>query len=889
MEFPKKYSPKDFEDLIYQKWEKEGKFKPKDSTTWNNFYIPMPPPNVTSKLHIGHSVMLTLEDIMVRYHRMKWDSSLLLPWTDHAWISTQIKVEEKLAAEWKSKHNISREEFLKECWDWNDNYWSQIQNQFRKMWTSCDWSKEKFTFEPTMNEKVNKAFVSLYKKWLIYRWEYMVNYDPVLNTVISDQEVIYKEEKWKLYYITYFVSWSDNEIVVATTRPETLLWDVAVAVNPKDKRFKKLLKWWRWLILPILNTEIPLVADDMVDMDFWTWAVKITPAHDPNDFQLARRHNLPLDKVVLWKDWKMTKVAWIFAWQDYMTARQNIVELLKSKWNLIKTEEHTSKVWYWERSHVKIETIISTQWFVKIDPIVKKVIHWYKKKEYEIIPNRYNKVFEDWIYNLRDWCISRQLIWWHQIPIWYTKDWDIICAENEELAYNEAKEKFWDNVELTRDKDVLDTWFSSALWPFAVLDFDINSDSQSDLYNKFYPASVLETWHDIIFFWVVRMLLFWYEFTWITPFKKIYLHWLVRDKLWRKMSKSLWNWVDPIDMIEKYWTDALRLTLSIWNTPWNDLKFDEENVNNNMLFINKLWNASRFVYMNIENEEKNLDTIEKSLIKNYDNLFFHEKWILSRIRYLSDLVSESMEKYSFSEAGQELQAFTKNEFCDYYIEEFKITKDTSKYWKKVIIYVIWNLLKLLHPYIPFVSAEIYEKLWFLWDIIESKWPVLQIPQDSKLEKEKDIIIWLIKEIRVLRIHNNIPPSEKVWVKIYVKNKNLTNLFNSIDIISWIVKAEYIEKLDNRSLEEWLAYWVTKDWIDIYLDTTNAIDINSEIKRIKENIEDSRDYIAILDKKLLNESFVKRAPESLVREEMMKKEQAKQKLKKLEEKLAKFKK
>ena len=409
-EFPKKYTPKEFEEKIYANWEKTGKFKPTESTTGEQFYIPMPPQNITSKLHVGHSVMLTLEDIMTRYHRMKWDSTLMIPWTDHAGISTQVKVEEKLAKEGKNRHNISREDFLKECWDWKNEYEWQIQNQYRKMGTSCDWTKEKFTMDDDMNEKVTKAFVDLYKKGLIYKGECMVNYDPGLDTVISEQEVIYKEENVKLYHINYFVSWSDKEITVVTTRPETILWDVAVAVHPKDKRYKKLLKAWKKLILPIVNKEIPIIADEMVDMDFWTWAVKITPAHDANDFEIGKRHDLPLNKVVLWKNWCMTDVAWIFAGQSYMTARANIVELLKSKWNLIKVEDHALKVWYWEKSFKKIETIVSTQWFVKVAPIVKKVVKWYRAKEFEIVPKTSNKTFEDLIFNLNDWCISRQLI-----------------------------------------------------------------------------------------------------------------------------------------------------------------------------------------------------------------------------------------------------------------------------------------------------------------------------------------------------------------------------------------------------------------------------------------------------------------------------------------------
>jgi len=888
-DFPKKYSPKEFEEKLYKNWESSGKFKPRESTTWENFYIPMPPPNVTSKLHIGHSSMLTLEDIMIRYHRMKGDSSLLLPGTDHAGISTQIKVEEKLAKEGKSKHNMSREDFLEECFAWNDKYWSEIQNQFRKMWTSCDWTKEKFTLDSSMNKVVNKAFVDLYNKDLIYKWEYMVNYDPVLKTVVSDQEVIYKEEKTKLYHITYFVSWSDNEIIIATTRPETLLWDVAVAVHPKDKRYKKLIKAWKKLILPIVNKEIPIIADEMVDMEFGTWAVKITPAHDQNDFEVAKRHDLPLDKVVISKDGKMTNGCWIFSGQDFMTARSNIVELLKSKWNLIWEEDHTSRVWYWERSHAKIETIISTQWFVKVQPIIKKVIKWYKAKEFEIIPKRYNKTFEDWAFNLRDWCISRQLIWWHQIPVWYGPDDTIFCCETEEEAIKQAKDKFGEHVELTRDPDALDTWFSSGLWPFAVFDYDIWWDKQSDLFKQFYPASVLETGHDIIFFWVIRMLMFGYEFTDMAPFKTIYLHWLVKDKTGRKMSKSLWNWTDPLEIIDKYGTDALRLTLSIWNTPWNDLKFDEANVENNMFFINKLWNASRFVSSNLNDfKERNIGDIEKVLVENYDELMFHEKWILSRIKYLSDLVTDSMEKYNFSEAGLELQAFTKNEFCDYYIEEFKLTKEVSKYNESVIIYVLNNLLKLWHPYIPFVSSEIYNKLWFFWELMEAEWSRVNIPRDEEIEKEKKLIIDVIREIRNLRAENKIMPNKTIGLQIYAKNKNLEIITKVIDLIWWIVKAETIEMISKKPSDPNLAFGIIKAGVEVYIDTANCLDIEKEIIRIKDQIVDTKEYIALLDKKLLNSGFVDKAPAHLVRAEMEKKKSVQDKLEKLEDKLEKLK-
>lgn len=884
-DFPKKYDPKSFEGEIYKSWEEGKKFFPREeSLTWEQFYIPMPPPNVTAKLHIWHSIMLTLEDIMTRYHRMKWDSTLLLPGTDHAWIATQVKVEERLSVKGISKNDISREEFLEHCYAWNKEFGWEIQNQFRKMGTSCDWSKEKFTLDPDMNETVVKSFVDLYEKWLIYRGEYMVNYDPVLNTVVSDQEVVTKEEKWKLYYITYFVSGTDSEIIVATTRPETMLWDVAVAVHPKDKRYKKLLKMGKKLILPIVNKEIPLVWDEMVDMDFWTWAVKITPAHDPNDFEVAKRHDLPLNKVVLGKDWKMTSVAWIFEGQDYKTARANIVELLKAKWNLVKIEDHTSKVAYWERSWAKIETIISKQWFVKIDPIAKKVIKWYKAKDFEIIPARFTKTFEDWLFNLRDWCISRQLIWWHRIPVWYWPDEEIFVANNEEEALKKAEKFYGKKVELTQDNDVLDTWFSSALWPFATLGYQIWEEKQNDLVKKFYPASVLETGYDIMFFWVIRMLLFWYEFTGQTPFKQIYFHGLVRDKLGRKMSKSLGNWVDPIDMIEKYWTDALRLTLSVWNTPWNDLKFDEENVENNMFFINKLWNASRFVSVNLKNVETDIEKLEKEISANYDELMLHEKWILSRIKYLSDLVTKAMEKFDFSEAGQELQVFTKNEFCDYYIEEFKLTKEVSKHSEKVITYVLNNLLKLLHPYIPFVTEEIYKKIWFSGDLIDSTWSKVWDFRNEEIEKQKDLIIEIIKEIRRLRADNNIMPNKTIWLFVYSTPKNRQIVSDSLELIAWIVRAEKYEILDKKPSWSELAYSVIKSWVEVYIDTANALDFDKEIERINLQIVDTIEYISILDRKLLNESFISKAPEHLVRAEMEKKDQARDKLIKLQEKL-----
>ena len=888
-EFPKKYSPKEFEQNIYKNWENNGLFKPRESTTGEQFYIPIPPPNVTGILHLGHALTSTLQDVMTRYHRMKWDETIWIPGTDHAGISTQAKVEAKLAQEWKSKHSLSRKEFLDECWEWKDKHAGIITDQFRKMWASCDWTKERFTLDDGLNKRVNKAFVDLYNKGLIYKGEYMVNYSPELQTVVSDQEVIHKEEKAKLYHITYFVAGSDNEVIIATTRPETLLGDVAVAVHPKDKRYKKLLKAGKKLVLPIVNKEIPIIADEMVDMEFGTGAVKITPAHDANDFEVAKRHDLPLDNIVISKDGKMTSRTGIFEGQDYHTARSNVVELLKAKWNLIKVEDHTSKVGYCERSGCKIETIVSTQWFVSVESMAKKVIKWYKNKDFEIIPKRFNKTFEDWIFNLRDWCISRQLLWGHQIPVWYGPDEKVFCAENTADAQKQANEFYGKQVELTQDADVLDTWFSSGLWPFSILDFDMWDGDQSEMFKKFYPASVLETGHDIIFFWVIRMMLFGYEFTNQTPFETIYLHWMVKDKHGAKMSKSKWNGIDPLDMIEKYWTDALRLTLSIWNTPGNDLKFDESNVENNMLFVNKLWNASRFVSVNLSQEvsSMSLEDIQWELKDNYWDLLFHEKWILSRIKHLNDISTESMDNYNFSEVWEELQIFTKNEFCDYYIEEFKLTKQKSKYGEKVITFVLNNLLRLWHPYMPFVTEEIYSKLGFSGELIVASWPNISIPRNEEIEKDKKLIIDIIKEIRSLRADNNIMPNKTIGLQVYAKNKNAEVIDEVLELIAGIVKAEKFELVDKKPKDDNLAYGIIKAWVEVFIDTENALDIGKEIERLNEQISDTKQYIAILDKKLLNEAFVSKAPEKLVRAEMEKKEQAKQKLQKLEEKISKF--
>lgn len=874
MEFSKKYNPKDFEKEIYGKWEQEGKFKPRESRTGKTFYLPMPPPNVTGNLHVGHVLTMTLEDIMVRYHRLKWDDTLWIPGTDHAGISTQNVVEKKLAKEGISRVELWREKFLEEVWKWKDEYHKNITDQIKLSGASCDWSKERFTFDEGLNKTVEKVFVNLYEKWLIYRWEYMVNYSPALKTVVSDIEVEYKEEQAEMYYITYFVSGSDNELIVATTRPETMLADQAIAVNPKDKRYKRLI--WRNVILPILNKEIPIIWDEAVDMEFGTWVLKITPAHDSTDFQIWKKHWLRLDYSVIDNAGYMNREAGIFAGQDIKTARENIVELLKSKWNFLKQEPYTHKVGYCERTWCKIETVISTQWFVKADKLAEKVISWYKKWEFKIIPDRFNKIFEDWIYNLRDWCISRQLWWGHQIPAYYdVNSWILLEVSLDEEA---VFAKYWrENVR--RDEDVLDTWFSSALWPFSILDWDF--ENPGDLFKAYYPAQMLETGSDIIFFWVIRMLLMWYEFTGETPFKEIYLNWLILDDKWKKMSKSFWNVINPIEVIDEYSSDSLRLSLVIGNTPGNNMNFSLKNVETASIFLNKLWNISRFVFSNIWEIWKTYAELEKSITDNYSSLLNHEKWIISKLKGIIEATTLWMENYNFSLTGMDLISFTRDDFSDFYIEEYKLTKDISKLGDDVLAFSMLTLLKLWHPYVPFITEELYGKLRNWVTLIDNSWPELAVKKDENIEKQMSVLYEVIKSIRNIRAEKWVKPGEFIDVNFKTSKLNSELIQSNEIILKWLAKIKNINFFspEEEINKDKFSFAIVED-IEIYADVWGEINPEEEKQRLKLEIEDRKEYIKIIDYKLLNAEFIKNAPESVVRAEQAKKAQALEHLEKL---------
>ncbi|GAB0174793.1 MAG: valine--tRNA ligase [Candidatus Altimarinota bacterium] len=877
-DFPKQYDPKICEGYIQSIWKEKNIGSPLSSKTGETFYIPIPPPNVTGNLHLGHALTLTLEDIMSRYHRLKGDATLWVPGTDHAGIATQAQVEKRLERQGSSRKSLGREKFLEACRDWVKEYGGNIQKQMSLMGASVSWEHERYTFDEKSNHLVEDVFVELYKRGLIYRGEYMVNYSPVLESVISDIEVEYQELDEKMYYVNYFVSGSDKEIMVATTRPETMLADQAIAVHPKDKRYKKLIG--RSVVLPIVNKEIPIIADDMVDMEFGTGAVKITPAHDPSDFEFAKRHNLRTNYRVIDKNGFMTKEAGTFAGlKGIEEARSNIVELLRAKGNLVRVEPYKHKVGFCSRGKCRIESVVSTQWFVKADLMAKKVIEGYEKKEFTIIPSRYEKVFEDWIYNLRDWCISRQLWWGHQIPAYYHKESGELLGVTRDPTQLEEK---YGKENLVRDSDVLDTWFSSGLWPFSILDW--NFENPGELFKKFYPANVLETGHDILFFWVIRMLLMGYELTGQTPFKTIYLHGLILDENGKKMSKSWGNVIDPIEVIQEYSADALRLATVLGNTPGNNLNFSKNTVAEYGLFLNKLWNIVRFTWMNVGDISKNRSEIEKEILKNKDELLPYESWILSRLAKQISRMTEGMEDYSFSLSGSELLSFIRDEFADFAIEAYKIEKDHSKVGSLVMQLCILDILTLLHPYAPHITEMLYGQITGGKILATSEWPKTLLKSDEESESSMTRIWNVIRTLRNLRAESSIKPGEYRKAYLSCPKIYLTSLESNINLIEGLARIQDLEITLSQVKHPGFSYGVV-DGIDIYFDASiDAEKILEERSRLEKEIQTKKTYIRSMQTKLKNNAFISNAPEKVVRAEMEKLHIAETELKKFEEKL-----
>lgn len=883
MEFPKVYTPSEFESSLAEMWEKQGLYAPKKSKTGKTFYIPLPPPNVTGVLHTGHALMLSVEDVMVRYHRMKWDETLWVPGTDHAGISTQNVVVKNLSKEGIRKDDLGREKFLEKVWEWKEKCHGTITGQMRMMGASVSWDHERFTLDDGNNKLVTDAFVHLYNEGIIYRGEYMVNYCPKDKTVISKSEIEYREEPGFLYEIAYFVAGADKELVVATTRPETLLADQAIAVHPKDKRYKKLIG--KTAILPIANRKIPIIADEMVDMDFGTGAVKITPAHDPADFETAKRHNLPLDYRVLDNDGVMMKHTGVFAGKKELEAREMMIEMLRGRGNLMKVTPHTAQVGYSERGGVRVQTIVSTQWFVDSKKLAEKVMAGWANKEFEIVPSRYGDIFEALMNNLHEWCISRQLWWGHQIPAYYDKTTgDLLGVTADPTALYKKHGK--DNV--VRDEDVLDTWFSSALWPFSVLDWSFEKESK--LFQKFYPAQVLETGHDILLFWVVRMLLFGYGITGQTPFKTVYLHGLVTDDQGRKFSKSLGNGIDPIEVIKQYSADALRLSLVVGNTPGNNLRFSTDIVKNNQTFLNKLWNVARFVWMNVadgQDMETDTEKLEKTLTKNWSKLMDYERWILTRLKRTVMEVTRGMEEYDFGMAGEKLYAFTRDEFADYAIECFKLSKDESKYGKEVMSYSLLTILKLWHPYIPFVTEALNGIIAPKTTIIDAEWPECPYELDEESEELIRSVFEVVKTIRTIRGERKIKPGDTVDVVIYANPRDRAVLEKNIALIAGLGKSAVSFTLTKEDLSREKYTYGMAGEVEVFVDTS-ACSHDDDIERLEKLITEKEDYVRILEVKLLDPTFVNKAPENVIRLTQEKKEVTLRQIEKAREELQQYK-
>ena len=880
-----KFNPKDFEDKLYQGWEEKGYFKPSNDKTKETFCVMMPPPNVTGKLHMGHALDDTLQDILVRYKRMRGYRTLWVPGTDHASISTEMKVVQKLKSEGKTKKDLGREKFIEEAWDWTHLYGGTIMEQQRKLGCSCDWDRKRFTLDEGMSDAVLEQFVNLYNKGLIYKGKRMVNWCTSCNTSISDAEVEYHEEASHLWHIRYKIKDEDRYIIVATTRPETMLGDTAVAVYPDDERYKDIVG--KTCILPIMNKEIPIIADEFVEKEFGTGCVKITPAHDMNDYQAGLRHNLEIIEVFD-ENFKMGNLKPEYAGMELKEARQKIVAELEKIGALVKVEDYTHNVAKCERCKNTIEPKISEQWFVKMKPLAEPAIEAVKNDTIKFVPKRYEKTYFNWMENIQDWCISRQLWWGHRIPAYY-------CDECGHINVSKTKVEKCEkcgSTHLHQDEDTLDTWFSSALWPFSTLGWP-NKDSE-DL-KDFYPTNVLVTGYDIIFFWVARMIFSGLELMKEKPFSDILIHGIVRDSQGRKMSKTLGNGIDPLDVIDQYGTDSLRFSLISGTTAGNDIRYMPEKLEQASNFANKIWNAAKFITMNLADDDKVREfcyqVYEKDKKYNPDLLKIEDKWILNKLDKLVVDVSKNIENYDLGIALDKIYSFIWNEFCDWYIEMVKPRIYSDDENVKVAVSDILNhifssSLKLLHPFMPFVTSEIYSKLicFGTEDLMVSSWPTLR--DEFVFDKEEDIIEKLKKlivEIRNVRTKMNVHPSKKS--KLILVTDSLENeLEESKEFLTKLGFASEIKiQKDLTGIDE-KAISIVVDDIKAFIPFEELVDIKEEITRLESEKKRLESEVLRGEKMLSNPGFVNKAPEAKVNEEKAKLENYKEMLKAVEERI-----
>ena len=852
-ELPKVYEPQQVESKIYDMWQRGGYFHAEKDESKKPFTIVMPPPNVTGQLHMGHAMDATLQDTLIRFKRMQGYNSLWIPGVDHAGIATQIKVEEELRKEGLTRYDLGREKFLERVWDWKHKYGNRIVEQQKKLGASCDWERARFTMDEGCSKAVREVFVSLYEKGLIYKGSRIINWCPHCVTALSDAEVEYVDKPGHLWHIRYPLADGSGEVIVATTRPETMLGDSGVCVNPSDERYKDIVG--KMVILPLVNKEIPVVADDYAEMDFGTGCVKMTPAHDPNDFEVGLRHNLEVIRV-LDDNGKVNENGGKYEGLDRYEARKQIVADLEAGGYLVKVEPYSHNVGTCYRCHQDVEPIISAQWFVKMKPLAEEAIRVVKEGETKFVPERFSKTYLNWMENVRDWCISRQLWWGHQIPAWTCVDRGHITVSREDVCKCEK----CGSTNVERDPDVLDTWFSSALWPFETLGWP---EKTEDL-DYFYPTDVLVTGYDIIFFWVARMIFSGCEHTGKTPFHTVLIHGLVRDNQGRKMSKSLGNGIDPLEMIDKYGCDALRMNLITGNSPGNDTRFYTEKCEAMRNFANKLWNASRYVLMNLGEDAKNE-------LPALDKLEIADKWVLSKLNTLIAEVTENLEKYELGVAVQKVYDFIWDTYCDWYIEltkarlysEDAIRKQTAI---SVLVYVLDQILRLLHPFMPFITEEIWQSIPHEGDaLIAAKWPEYREELAFKAEESHmESVMDAIRAIRNRRAEMNVPPSRKA--ALYVLTSKPQVYAEGEGFIQRLAFADTVSMLDKEP--ENLSGMVTIPTADakLYIPMGQLVDVAKELDRISKELEKNRKFLGSLEAKLSNEKFVSRAPEAVVNAE-----------------------
>ncbi|MBU9672913.1 valine--tRNA ligase [Planococcus sp. CP5-4] len=849
-----KYEPQAIEQGRYDWWVDNKFFEAKPESGKTPYTIVIPPPNVTGKLHLGHAWDTTLQDIMTRMKRMQGFDALWLPGMDHAGIATQAKVEGKLKEEGRSRHDMGREAFLEESWKWKEEYAGHIRQQWSKLGLGLDYSRERFTLDEGLSKAVREVFVKLYEKKLIYRGKYIINWDPATQTAISDIEVIYKDVQGAFYHMRYPLADGSGHIEIATTRPETMLGDTAVAVHPRDERYQHLIG--KKVILPIIGREIEIVADDYVDREFGSGAVKITPAHDPNDFEIGNRHNLER-VLIMHEDGSMNENAGKYEGMDRFECRKAIIKDLQDMDVLFKIEEHLHSVGHSERSGAVVEPYLSTQWFVDMQPLAKAAVDSQKSEDgVNFVPDRFEKTYLHWMENIRDWCISRQLWWGHQIPAWYHNETGEIYVGHEAPA---------DAENWTQDEDVLDTWFSSALWPFSTLGWP----EQNDELSRYYPTDALVTGYDIINFWVSRMIFQALEFTGEKPFKDVLIHGLVRDAEGRKMSKSLGNGVDPMDVIEEYGADSLRYFLATASSPGQDLRYSNDKVESVWNFANKIWNASRFAMMNMEGmEHKDIDLSgEKSVA---------DTWILTRLNETIEQVTDLAERYEFGEVGRLLYNFIWDDFCDWYIEMAKLPlygedEQAKAMTRSVLAYVLDNTMRLLHPFMPFITEEIWQNLPTEGESITiAAWPTADSAlSDAKKADSMKLLMDVIRSVRTIRAEVQTPMSKKVPMTISAKDETTLSVLEE--------NAAYIERFCNpetltighniEAPEKSMSAVVSG--AELFMPLEGLIDIGEELKRLQKELDKWAKEVKLVQGKLSNERFVSKAPEAVVAEERKK--------------------